>query len=158
MPQLRSLLAAPAILIALAAPLAHAQVLDTCKHPHNPHYAIDCGEALFSEDPLHLTFSSMPPGNGFALGLVLEQNSHYVSPFGLSETAHIVPGGNADPAQPDASTASLRRLGSLWSADGRLAAIASYPELAGKPEVTFPYETLACFCTKLPYTSPTQML
>lgn len=126
MPQLRSLLAAPAILIALAAPLAHAQVLDTCKHPHNPHYAIDCGEALFSEDPLHLTFSSMPPGNGFALGLVLEQNSHYVSPFGLSETAHIVPGGNADPAQPDASTASLRRLGSLWSADGRLAAIASY--------------------------------
>jgi SAM-dependent methyltransferase len=36
--------------------------------------------------------------------------------------------------------------------------IASDPELAGKSEVSFPYETLACVCTKLPYTSPTQML
>jgi SAM-dependent methyltransferase len=27
--------------------------------------------------------------------------------------------------------------------------IAAYPELAGKAEVTFPYETLACVCTKL---------
>ena len=27
--------------------------------------------------------------------------------------------------------------------------IAAYPELAGKAEVAFPYETLACFCTKL---------
>jgi hypothetical protein len=36
--------------------------------------------------------------------------------------------------------------------------IASSPELAGKSEVTFLYETLACFCTKLPYTSPAQML
>jgi SAM-dependent methyltransferase len=36
--------------------------------------------------------------------------------------------------------------------------IASYPELAGKSEVTFPYETLACACTKLPSTSATQML
>ena len=36
--------------------------------------------------------------------------------------------------------------------------IASYPELAGKSEVTFPYETLACVCTKLPYTSPAEML
>jgi hypothetical protein len=24
--------------------------------------------------------------------------------------------------------------------------------------VTFPYETLACVCTKLPYTSPAEML
>ena len=36
--------------------------------------------------------------------------------------------------------------------------IATYPELAGKAEVTFPYETLACVCTKLPYTSPAEML
>jgi hypothetical protein len=27
--------------------------------------------------------------------------------------------------------------------------IAVYPELAAKAEVTFPYETLACVCTKL---------
>jgi phospholipid N-methyltransferase len=36
--------------------------------------------------------------------------------------------------------------------------IASYPELAGKSEVTFPYETLACVCTRLSYTSPAEML
>jgi ubiquinone/menaquinone biosynthesis C-methylase UbiE len=36
--------------------------------------------------------------------------------------------------------------------------IASYPELAGKAEVTFPYETLACVCHKLPYTSAGAML
>jgi SAM-dependent methyltransferase len=28
--------------------------------------------------------------------------------------------------------------------------IANYPELAGKAQVTFPYETLACVCNKLP--------
>jgi hypothetical protein len=36
--------------------------------------------------------------------------------------------------------------------------IAAHPELAGKSEVTFPYETLACVCTKLPYTSAAEML
>ena len=36
--------------------------------------------------------------------------------------------------------------------------IAAYPELAGKSEVTFPYETLACVCTRLPYTSAAEML
>ena len=36
--------------------------------------------------------------------------------------------------------------------------IAAYPELAGKSEVTFPYETLACVCNKLPYTSAAEML
>jgi SAM-dependent methyltransferase len=36
--------------------------------------------------------------------------------------------------------------------------IATYPELAGKARVTFPYETLACVCTKLPYTSTAEML
>jgi SAM-dependent methyltransferase len=36
--------------------------------------------------------------------------------------------------------------------------IATSPELAGKAQVTFPYETLACVCTKLPYTSAGEML
>ena len=36
--------------------------------------------------------------------------------------------------------------------------IASYPELAGKTEVAFPYGTLACVCHKLPYTSARAML
>ncbi|MGB7024651.1 MAG: hypothetical protein WBD73_12705, partial [Candidatus Acidiferrales bacterium] len=45
------------------------------------HQSLDCIEALFSETPAHLTFSSVPPGNGMALGGVLEDKIHYVSPF-----------------------------------------------------------------------------
>src|SRR5690349_12902631 len=45
------------------------------------HQSLDCIEALFSETPAHLTFSGVPPGNGMALGGVLEDKIHYVSPF-----------------------------------------------------------------------------
>jgi hypothetical protein len=45
------------------------------------HQSMDCIEAVFSETPAHLTFSSVPPGNGMALGGVLEDQIHYVSPF-----------------------------------------------------------------------------
>jgi hypothetical protein len=45
------------------------------------HQSLDCIEALFSETPAHLTFSGVPPGNGMALGGVLEDQIHYVSPF-----------------------------------------------------------------------------
>jgi hypothetical protein len=50
--------------------------------------ATDCMEALFSEDmPYlhgHLTMGSVPPGNGFALGVVVEKPTHFVSPFAPS--------------------------------------------------------------------------
>jgi hypothetical protein len=45
------------------------------------HTKVECVEALFSEPSWHLTFSSLPPGNGFALGGVYEQTTHYVTPF-----------------------------------------------------------------------------
>ena len=45
------------------------------------HQTTDCIEAIFSEKPVHLTFSSVPPGNGFALGVVVQEQVHYVSPF-----------------------------------------------------------------------------
>ena len=50
------------------------------------------------------------------------------------------------PDQREQVTSQLRQL------------IAAYPELAGKTQVTFPYETLACVCTKLPYTSAGEIL
>jgi hypothetical protein len=114
------------VLVALVgvASFLHAQSFDTCKSLYNPHDALDCGEALFSRDPLHLTFSSMPPGNGFAIGAVLEQNTHYVSPFALPSTVVVAP-GTASTQQPDSSTKNVPSLGSLWSADGRLAAVFS---------------------------------
>jgi hypothetical protein len=36
--------------------------------------------------------------------------------------------------------------------------IATYPELAGKAQVTFPYKTLACVLNRLPYTPAGKML
>jgi hypothetical protein len=45
------------------------------------HQTSDCIEAIFSETPMHLTFSSVPPGNGMALGGVVQEQVHYVSPF-----------------------------------------------------------------------------
>jgi hypothetical protein len=107
-----------------AAALAQAQSFHSCKTLFNPHDALDCGEALFSEDPAHLTFSSMPPGNGFALGGVIEQNTHYVSPFALPTNLVLTP-GKAEPQQPDASTKGVPSLGSVWSSDGRVAAVFS---------------------------------
>jgi hypothetical protein len=41
-----------------------------------------CAETLFSEPPLHLTFSSLPPPNGLPVGIVFEKDTHYLaSPF-----------------------------------------------------------------------------
>ena len=88
------------------------------------HERIDCLEALFSAGPLHLTFSSLPPGNGFALGAVLEQKAHYVSPFAYPNGPAIAPGKGA-PSEPDTSTKDVPTLGSLWSSDARLAAVIS---------------------------------
>ena len=61
---------------------ASAQTMQlSCPHLKHPHQALDCAEALFSQNPVHMIVGSVPPGNGFALGLALEQTIHYVSPF-----------------------------------------------------------------------------
>jgi hypothetical protein len=105
--------------------LSRAQTYHDCKSlTENLHDAFDCVEALFSETPLHLTSSSMPPGNGFAIGVIVEQDNHYVSPFALPTKSAIAP-GKPEPQQPDFSTSSVPSLGSVWSADGRLAAVFS---------------------------------
>ncbi len=79
--------------------LAAAQTFHDCRaFTQNVHDTLDCLEALFSEDPLHLTLSGMPPGNGVALGAVLEQNTHYVSPFSGAAVARVQPGST--PLQP----------------------------------------------------------
>ena len=111
--------------IALSSTFVHAQTFHTCPaFFQNPHDTLDCLEALFSEDPLHLTFSGMPPGNGIALGAVLEQNTHYVSPFAPPIIIRVTP-GEKPPPEPNTSTSALPSLGSLWSADARLSAIVS---------------------------------
>lgn len=70
-----------------AASAASAQAVEySCKYFFsNVYQATDCMEALFSEDmPYvhgHLTIGSVPPGNGFALGALIEKPTHFVSPF-----------------------------------------------------------------------------
>ena len=116
---------AAVLLIGAVSTLVQAQSYDSCKNfSGNLHTKIDCIEAIFSASPEHLTFSSMPPGNGFAIGGVLEQNNHYVSPFALPGTVRLS-SGNAAERPPDYSPGQLPSLGSLWSADGRLAAVGS---------------------------------
>lgn len=103
-----------------------AQTFENCTNLANEsvHERIDCIEALFSAGYLHLTFSSLPPGNGFALGAVLEQKAHYVSPFAYPDGPVISPGAK-QPVEPDASTKHVPAIGSVWSSDARLAAVFS---------------------------------
>ena len=115
-----------------SASMSFAQTYASCKgfseglSKDNLHLKIDCLEAWFSASPAHLTFSGMPPGNGMAFGGVLEQNNHYVSPFSLPAGPGIVP-GLSNPQPPDFTTGKLPSVagGSLWSADGALAAVFS---------------------------------
>ena len=121
------------VFLFMAPSMSAAQTYTSCKGffqsfaKNNVHVKLDCLEALFSEDPAHLTFSGMPPGNGMAIGGVLEQNNHYVSPFSLPAGPGVVPGLTTS-AQPDITTGQLPSVagGSLWSADARLAAVFSF--------------------------------
>lgn len=91
-----------------AASAVSAQAVEySCKYfSKSVFQATDCMEALFSEDmPYlhgHLTMGSVPPGNGFALGVVIEKPTHFVSPF-----APLIPPDMRDkdifepPADPD---------------------------------------------------------
>ncbi len=66
---------------------AHPQSMEySCKHFFHLHQGIDCVEALFSEDPFHLVFGSVPPGNGVAIGAVWQKPIHFVSPFAPAVT------------------------------------------------------------------------
>ena len=62
---------------------AHAQSKGRCLEFFDSqskiHTKVECLEALFSEPKWHLTFSSLPPGNGFALGGMFEQEEDRVS-------------------------------------------------------------------------------
>jgi hypothetical protein len=88
--------------------VASAQAVEySCKYFLSSVYqATDCMEALFSEDmPYvhgHLTLGSVPPGNGFALGAVIEKPTHFVSPFALWVRPDMRDGNVfPSPADPD---------------------------------------------------------
>jgi len=72
-------------LFALAASL-HAQSKSMCKTFFDStaklHTRVECAEALFSDPRFHFTFSGLPPGNGFALGGMFEDEVDNTSSSG----------------------------------------------------------------------------
>jgi hypothetical protein len=61
---------------------ARAQTMASCPQlAADIHKALDCIEGVFSEPPVHLTVSSIPPGNGFPIGVVYEDAVHHLGGF-----------------------------------------------------------------------------
>src|SRR5208282_424405 len=65
---------------------ASAQRVEDSCHAffEDPHQALDCAEAIFTQTDIphhlpHLTLSSVPPDNGFPVGVVWEKRNYYVS-------------------------------------------------------------------------------
>jgi len=163
----------------MAARSASAQAVEySCKYfLSNVYQATDCMEALFSEDmPYihgHLILGSVPPGNGFALGLVIEKPTHFVSPF-----APWIPPDLRDqkvfpsPADPDTKQKTdqggyksllVPRLGAAistnrsWVVSGtadwlpgiyRFGTRLEKPPKPGLPPIKIPCHELWVFCTE----------
>lgn len=118
----------------------------------DPHQSLDCVEALFTQTDIphdlpHLTVSSVPPGNGFPIGVVWDKRNYYVSsPF-------------YDPNQPnkpsqgfkslvDATAGAVVSTNGSWYASG---AITWLPPIHYRQENLPGAETchrLWVFCTK----------
>jgi len=69
-------------LAAVIVPQLGAQSYSSCSGfwAEDIHKKFDCIEALLSASPVHSTFSGVPPGNGFPIGVAVESQTHYVSP------------------------------------------------------------------------------
>lgn len=68
--------------IGITASDAHGQSISSCaEFTANAHQAFDCIEGLLSQRPVHLTLSSIPPGNGFPIGVVYESGTEHVGRF-----------------------------------------------------------------------------
>lgn len=101
---LRFLVIALALLFWFPKHAAAQRVEDSC-HAFfdDPHQSLDCVEALFTETDIpygfpHLTVSSVPPGNGFPIGVVWDKRSYFVSsPF-------------SDPNQPNKLSEGFKSL------------------------------------------------
>jgi hypothetical protein len=80
---MRRLLRWGCILVAICGVQAQAQSKGMCKQFFDAqsklHTKVECMEALFSQPVWHLTFSSLPPGNGFAVGGMFDKETDNVS-------------------------------------------------------------------------------
>jgi hypothetical protein len=98
---------------------ASAQDRSNCtKLKGNPKLIADCLEALFSQNPIHLTVSSLPPGNGLAVGVILEEQRHYLTTFDPPQNSTFDP-------DPSKRQGTFERQAKLGLVDARLAVIGS---------------------------------
>lgn len=88
------------------------------------HQALDCAEALFTQTDIphylpHLTVSSIPPGNGFPIGVVYEKRTNYVSsPFNAQGGAETPTQGHK--SLVDAKAALVGSTNASWYATGSI--------------------------------------
>jgi hypothetical protein len=80
------------MLLACAGSL-HAQSKSMCRTFFDStaklHTRVECAEALFSDPRFHFTFSGLPPGNGFALGGMFEDEADNVSSTGKLSSRQV---------------------------------------------------------------------
>lgn len=144
-----------------SAALSGAQDRSNCmKLKGNPKLITDCLEALFSQNPVHLTVSSVPPGNGMALGIVLDEQRHYLTTFSPPQNTVFDPDptkrqGKFEPQASlglvDAKLALVGTTNLSWVATGSLSWLpATYG--SGKREdihgVTHDCNQLGVLCTR----------
>lgn len=71
----------------------HAQSKSMCKvffdSTTSIHTRVECGEALFSDPHWHFTFSGLPPGNGFGLGGMFEDEVDHISSAGKLSSQQV---------------------------------------------------------------------
>lgn len=148
----------PAML--LAGSIAHlcAQSRSDCtKLAGNPKLITNCLEALFSQGPLHFTVSSLPPGNGMALGVALEQQRHYLTTFGapppwLFSSHPTQAESQAKLGMTDATLAFIGSENLSWAATGSLSWLpAAYGEGQRKDihGITHDCNKLGILCTRM---------
>ena len=127
----------------------------------NPKLITDCLEALFSQNPVHLTVSSLPPGNGMALGVVFDQQRHYLTTFTPSQDSVFDPDptkrqGKFEPraslGMVDASLAFVGSTNLSWVATGSLSWLPATYRPGQKVDihgVTHDCNTLGALCTRM---------
>ncbi|MGC0777752.1 MAG: hypothetical protein WCD68_11135, partial [Candidatus Acidiferrum sp.] len=118
----------------------------------NPHQALDCIEAMFTQTDIpyylpHLTMSSIPPDNGFPIGIVYEKRTHYVSST-FSEPDQSTPPAPGYKSLVDAKAAAVISTNDSWYATGSVTWLPPVPYRGDKRTTGETCHRLWAFCTK----------
>jgi hypothetical protein len=151
----------PLVVLTGSAALLHAQDRSNCRRlKGNPKLITDCVEALFSQNPVHLTVSSLPPGNGMALGIVVDQQRHYLSSFNTPQNSafdanRAMRQGTFEPQASlglvDAKLAFIGSTNLSWAATGSLSWLPATYRVGQRKDIhgiTYDCNKLGALCTR----------